>query len=1183
MKLEKIKLSGFKSFVDATTIPIHSNLTAIVGPNGCGKSNIIDAVRWVMGESSAKHLRGGAMTDVIFNGSSGRKPVSMASVELVFNNSEGKLGGEFAQYSQISIKRQVSRDGQSGYFLNGSRCRRKDITDLFLGTGLGSRSYAIIEQGTISRMVEAKPEELRIHIEEAAGISKYKERRNETETRMAHTRENLERLNDVRDEVAKQVSSLQKQAQKAEQFKVLKQQERQLKAELLAMRLQSYQTAAQEIENRVQTVAAEHNRLFIELRDLNTRLETNRTEQKNQQSQLNQTQGLYYQAVADVNRLEQTIQHAKRSHEETRLEIQRANEHAAQALEQLHADKEILAEIGIELGTSEAQKVAFQEQLELLNFQQQALQQQRQQWQNEWENYRLDATKIQTQQQTSQLKIAQIHHQQQQLQLRLEKLREEHAELLARDLNDEILDLTEQIAEVTEQREVITVKLETLQSQIQTHRGQIQLCHESLNTKRAKSHDMQGQIKSLEILQQHAMAKDNQVVNAWLEKYGLNQNARLAELITVETGWELAVETVLARELQAISIKNFAEIALHLGELTDESVAFVGANLCVHPHYDNFDDNDEVVLMESRHTGLPLREKISASVEIENLISGIYCAETLENALIFLPQLQPHESIITQNGIWLGQGWLKTTGKNDTNHGVLQREKNLRELVQQQGILQNEIAESETQLQQATSALEQAELQREDRQKEFNDLTTELSAKNSELRAQETRFAHQQQRLQQIEEEQDDIYLELTESNELLAEIEDAQEQTNEYTQTLNQQSEGLESRRQTLHFQVQQVEQAIQTVQQGLATQNAKIEGLKSSEQLLQKQLTRLELQHHQAVARISELEQKQFDTHAPIELEQEQLVEKIELRATLEKQLKITREQVEQIEKNITQDLEQQLRSQRDLEEQKEKLDALRFELQDCNVRQQTVVEQLNEQYIDSVQILKTLPENANEADWKNKAQNLTEQIERLGTINLTAIDEHQIQDERLKFLTEQHNDLTQALETLTQAIDQINQESRLRFKATFDKINTGLQEKFPKLFGGGQAYLELTSNEILEAGVSIIARPPGKRNSSIHLLSGGEKALTAVALVFSIFELNPAPFCLLDEVDAPLDDANVERFSKMVETMSQSVQFLYISHNKVTMEIAKQLAGVTMKEPGVSRMVAVNIEDAVNLAEI
>ncbi|MDD5215796.1 MAG: chromosome segregation protein SMC, partial [Methylococcales bacterium] len=758
---------------------------------------------------------------------------------------------------------------------------------------------------------------------------------------------------------------------------------------------------------------------------------------------------------------------------------------------------------------------------------------------------------------------------QQQLQQRLEKLREEHVELLASDLNDEILDLTEQIAELSEQRETLTEQLENLQIQIQTAREKIQICQESLNVKRAKIHDVQGQIKSLEVLQQHAMAKDNQTVNAWLKKYGLSENARLAELLTVESGWELAVETVLAQELQAISIENVVEITPFLDELSNESVTFLEASK------NNLDiSNSELPL---------LKNKLQADCKLESFVSGIHCAETLENALNSLPNLQPHESIITKNGIWLGQAWLKITGKNDANHGILQREKNLRELLVQQTQLQAEIIELETQLQQAIGSLKNAELQRENSQEDFNELNAELSAKNSELSAQETRFTHQQQRLQQIEEEQDDIYLQLTESNETLAEIEDSHEQTQAQADFLNQQNDSLESRRHDLQIQTQQLELALQTVQQGLATQNAKIEGLKSSQQLLQKQLTRLELQHHQAVTRISELQQKQSDHHAPIELQQEELVEKIELRTKLESQLKIAREQLEKLEKDITQDLENQLLTQRDLDTQKEKLDALRFELQDCNVRKQTVFEQLNEQNIDAQTVLKTLPENENEANLKSQSQMLNGQIERLGTINLTAIDEYKIQDERLRFLTEQHDDLTQALETLTQAINQIDGESRLRFKATFDKINSGLQEKFPKLFGGGQAYLELTSNEILEAGVTIIARPPGKRNSSIHLLSGGEKALTAVALVFSIFELNPAPFCLLDEVDAPLDDANVGRFSKMVEEMSQAVQFLYISHNKVTMEIAKQLAGVTMKEPGVSRIVAVDIEDAVNLAEI
>ncbi len=345
MKLEKIKLAGFKSFVDPTTIPINGNLTAIVGPNGCGKSNIIDAVRWVMGESSAKHLRGGNMADVIFNGSSGRKPVSIASVELVFDNSEGKAGGEYAKYATISIKRQVSRDGQSLFMLNGSKCRRKDITDLFLGTGLGSRSYAIIEQGTISRMVEAKPEDLRVHIEEAAGVSKYKERRSETETRMRHTRENLERLNDLRDEVEKQIKNLARQAEKAEKYTELKKQERQFKQELLAMRWRNFQRSAQQLEAKLQSIAEEHNRLFVLLRDTEKAMELKRGEQKAQQQHLDSTQAEYTALVAEVSRLEQTIKHNQKSHEETLVEIERLKQQAEHAQAECELDRQQLEEI----------------------------------------------------------------------------------------------------------------------------------------------------------------------------------------------------------------------------------------------------------------------------------------------------------------------------------------------------------------------------------------------------------------------------------------------------------------------------------------------------------------------------------------------------------------------------------------------------------------------------------------------------------------------------------------------------------------------------------------------------------------------------------------------------------------------------------------------------------------------
>ncbi len=509
MKLEKIKLSGFKSFVDPTNIPINGNLIGIVGPNGCGKSNIIDAVRWVMGESSAKHLRGDNMADVIFNGSSARQPVSHASVELVFDNSEGRAGGEFAKYNTISIKRQVSREGQSLYELNNSKCRRKDITDLFLGTGLGSRSYAIIEQGTISRMIEAKPEELRIHIEEAAGISKYKERRHETETRMRHTRENLERLDDLRDEVEKQLNHLHKQAQKAEKYTRLKAEERQYKLELLAMRWQAYQLSAQDIEQKLQTVAENHNQLFLQQQDQDQKITLRRTDYKVQQQQLTKIQGEYYHAVSEVSRLEQIIKHSQQTQEQTNQELVRLRQQAEQSLTSLEDDKLQLEEVAQELLlANESLVTAKTSEAEALVVQQKA-QQRQQAWQQSWETYRTQSASFQKQAEVQKTKISHLQNQNQQMQVRYDRLEQELTDLASTELQEVIDTLKQAVEMIAENRAEMNQQLESLLLRVKELRQQVKEHHDNLYSRRAELHIVNGKISSLELLQQHAMGKDN--------------------------------------------------------------------------------------------------------------------------------------------------------------------------------------------------------------------------------------------------------------------------------------------------------------------------------------------------------------------------------------------------------------------------------------------------------------------------------------------------------------------------------------------------------------------------------------------------------------------------------------------------------------------------------------------------
>jgi chromosome segregation protein len=1175
MKLEKIKLSGFKSFVDHTVIPITSNLTAIVGPNGCGKSNIIDAVRWVMGESSAKHLRGGNMADVIFNGSSGRKPVSTASVELVFNNSEGKLGGEYAEYDTIAIKRQVSRDGQSVYWLNGSRCRRKDITDLFLGTGLGSRSYAIIEQGTISRMVEAKPDELRVHIEEAAGISKYKERRSETETRMNNTRENLERLDDLRDEVEKQIKHLQKQAEKAEKYTQLKQQERQFKVELLAMRWQSYQQAVAQLEARLQTVATEHNRLFVELRDIDSHLENKRADHKTQQQQFNDIQGDYYQIVAEVGRLEQSIKHDERHQEDTVLEMGRSQQQADSSLSELEADRQALEDIKQTLLEAEQSYLLLQEKQDTLLDLQQDAQQQRLIWQEQWNSYQSRHARYKEQAAGYALRIQHLEQQQRQLQSRLDKLSLEREQLQQADLADDIEALEASIEIIENQREDLQTELAELQQQIAQQRQQIKQLHDELHHRRSEQHQLKGKITSLELLQQHAMGKDNKNLSSWLEQVqGITmQSGRLAEYLDVETGWETAVETVLGSYLEAICLEDIAAILPHLPRLTDESLTLFTTQ-----------SNDCQSFGGLAVINQPtLLAKINAPWDLGSLLAGVYCADNLEAAEKLLTTLQAHESVITRDGIWLSKGWLKIQRNKDHKTGVLQREKQLRVFKQQLEQLQQESEEFEQQLADTESQLKTAEQNRESYAQQNSQLDSELSLQNSELSAKSAHLEQQQRRLEQISHEQQDLSFQLNETAEAISETRDLQAEAEDRMTEQAQTKAQLEADNQALQLSQQQTEHAVNEARQQVFSMKAKIDSLRASENLTSRQIERLQQQYQQALARREELESKQQHTRINLIEQKELLAQQAQDKQQVEQRLKTQRQLQETLEAEITELAKQHTRVQRALEAEKEALDKLRFESQESNVRGQTVNEQLKEVDADAEQVLKNLPETAQEAVWKQKVDDLGAQIERLGTINLTAIEEYKAQSERLDFLNTQHADLIEALQTLELAISKIDKESRLRFKETFDKINTGLQEKFPKLFGGGQAYLELTEQDLLESGVNIIARPPGKRNSTIHLLSGGEKALTAVALVFSIFELNPAPFCLLDEVDAPLDDANVGRFSKMVEEMSATVQFLYISHNKVTMEISKQLAGVTMKEPGVSRMVAVDIEEAITMAEV
>ncbi|MES9939580.1 MAG: chromosome segregation protein SMC [Candidatus Thiodiazotropha sp. 6PLUC1] len=1167
MRLEKIKLAGFKSFVDPTTVPIPSNLVGIVGPNGCGKSNVIDAVRWVMGESSAKMLRGESMADVIFNGSTARKPVGAATIELMFDNAEGRAGGQYAQYSQISVKRQVSRDGQSLYYLNNVRCRRRDITDLFLGTGLGPRSYSIIEQGMISRLIEARPEDLRTFLEEAAGISKYKERRRETENRIRHTRENLERLTDLRDEVAKQLQHLQRQAATAEKYQLLKKEERQTKAELLALRWRTLDNDLQQRERKIAELQNHLEAALAEQRKLESVIETDREKHTEANDLFNEVQGRFYSLGADISGLEQAIQFAR----DTMRQQQQDLEQVEQAFQESEAhraqDEERLTELDNNLQTEEPLLMEAREDelrlSEVLNKAEQAMQS----WQAEWEQFNQQAAEPAQSAQVERTRINHLEQQGSNLERRLQRFDEELARLDDSRLLGEIAELETEESGQKEEVEILHNQLSEMVEQINQQRDLNSQEMNQLDQARAELQSNKGRQASLDALQQAALGESGTDMALWLEQAQLKTAQRLAQQIKVAPQWQQAVEVVLGFYLQAVCVDNLEQLQAHLPQL----------------------EKGVVTLWEERATDSEplhpdaLSTQIEAPWDLHGLLAGVRMVDDLDTALHRRHSLNSGESLITPDGIWVGRNWLRITRESDENAGVLGREEELRSLKETLQQQQHQVTTLADHLEQGRERLKQLEQEREQSQTRFNQLNRALSEIRSNLSGKRTRADHLRQRREQLQQEQKEIAEQIETDQMLMEETRQRLHAALESIETLGSRRESLVKNRDDLRNQVTEAREKLNQQRTATHQRELQVESMRTVHASLKQNLERARSQLSHLSQRRDELKHSLDSADVPIQQQLQDLNIKLEERTGVERELNQVRQGLEDVDGHLRKSEQQRHQAEQLVQERREKLNQARLQSQEVTVRCSTLKEQLNEEGLDTEDLFKTMPEDANEQTWQQKAESLASRIQRLGPINLAAIDEYQEQSERLKYLEEQHADITNSLETLENAIRKIDRETRTRFKETFDKVNSGIKELFPRLFGGGHAYLELTGEDLLDTGVTVMARPPGKRNASIHLLSGGEKALTAVAMVFAIFQLNPAPFCMLDEVDAPLDDANVGRFCEMVKSMSDQVQFIFITHNKITMEIAHQLSGVTMHEPGVSRLVTVDVEEAAQLAAL
>ena len=1168
MRLSKIKLAGFKSFVDPTTIPLPTNLTGIVGPNGCGKSNTIDAVRWVMGESSAKHLRGDSMTDVIFNGSNSRKPVGQASIELIFDNSDGTLGGQYAQYNEISIKRTVTRDGQSLYHLNGTRCRRRDITDIFLGTGLGPRSYAIIEQGTISRIIEAKPEELRVFLEEAAGISKYKERRRETETRIRHTRDNLDRLNDLREELEKQLNHLQRQAATAERYKQLKQEERVLKGQLQALRWRSLNSDAQKQEHQIHEQETALEAQVARQRSAEAGIESKREAHVEASEHFNTVQSEYYGIGADIARLEQTIQHARERYTQQRQDLEQLERSWNEAQVHQESDHRKIEELQGKLLELEPQHLQAKEAEELSAAALAEAEQAMQEWQATWDRFNQEANEPS---QTAQVERARIQHLEQQvgqLQQRLGRIEEEQSNLSGGNLDEELEMLREQVAEGELRSAGFQERLSGCIEQINRQREQNHQDNQELDQLRTRLQSQRGRHASLEALQQAALGKRQGAVTEWLAKQGLGEARRLAQGVSVADGWERAVECVLGDNLEAVCVDGMDPILGTLGSLEHGSLAL-------------FDTRANASAAGAGTS--TLLSQVSSEWPLDSLLGSVYVAEDLSSALTQRSRLAAHESVITRDGVWLGNGWLRVARDADERAGVLHREQELKEL-----------AEAIAGLDEQVEALQQRQEEGRQRQRELEEereaIQADLNEANRRHTEQKSQLSGKQARQEQIANRRERLQSEASELQEQIGQAETQMLSSRrslhtalERMEELAQQREELASRRDVLRDTLEQSRERARTDREQAQELTVRIQTMRTELDSTQQGLERMNQQLGQLAERREELKLALAEGDSPITLKAEELEALLERRMAVENRLTEARRTVGDIDHAIRELETERHSAEQQAQNIRSNLERMRMGWQEMSVRRQTLQEQVGEAGFEIEALLQELPEQADIGAWEQELEAIGQRIQRLGPINLAAIEEYEQQSERKNYLDAQNADLLEAMETLENAIRKIDRETRTRFKETFDKVNAGLQAKFPRLFGGGHAYLELTGDDLLDTGVTVMARPPGKRNSTIHLLSGGEKALTAVALVFSIFELNPSPFCMLDEVDAPLDEANVGRFCKLVKEMSDQVQFIFITHNKATMELATTLTGVTMHEPGVSRIVAVDVDEAVELAAV
>ena len=1177
MRLNSIKLSGFKSFAEPTNFVLPGQLIGVVGPNGCGKSNIMDAVRWVLGESKASELRGESMQDVIFNGTTTRKPASRSSVELVFDNADHRAGGQWGQFAEIAVKRVLTRDGTSSYYLNNQPVRRRDVQDVFLGTGLGPRAYAIIGQGTISRIIESKPEELRLFLEEAAGVSKYKERRRETANRISDTRENLTRVEDILRELNANLDRLEKQAEVAQRYNKLHA-DGNLKQQQIWF-LKRSEAEAEQLKIKVdaeKSVNALESRV-ADLRHIEADLEVIRQAHYSAGDQVNQAQGKLYEANAEVGRLESEIRFVVdgRLRVEQRL-IQLKEQTEQWALRQEHS--------AAELESLSTQAIDAEEKAELLAAQSEeqvdqlpTLEETLRQAQGKANEQRTIVSQVQQQIQVLAADQRNIEEQSRALSLRQDRLTADRQALSAPD-EARLGSLKTQLSDAQEAQFEAEARLQELAESVPQLDEERRARQQSVNTESSSRADLSARVEALKALQEKV--KTDGKLKPWLAKHGLDSLQGLWSRIHIEQGWENALEAALRERLGALEVSRLDMVRGFAG--TDGRDAPPAKLSFYTPPQSSGAGNLNAAIGLQPLTDLLRLNDAGQSALMSDWLQGCYTADKLEDALVARDKLQAGEVIYVKSGHGITQHSVSFYAQDSEQSGLLGRAQEIENLDKQlkaqilisdearYALVRSEAAYADAAQRLGTARRDFAEGQSRTHELQVDVLRQTQLAEQSRARSEqikadmgevEAQLDDLQERKATAEARFEELDMQLADSQERHAQLDDRVIETERKLAESREQQRALERQSQEAQF--------------ALRSLASRREELARSIQIAAQQAETISMEEQRAKDELSRL----TDAAA-----QAGLQSALDVKLEREADLGSKRSQYDGLTNNLRASDERRLQLEREL-------DPLRQRITECQLKEQAArlgFEQYAQLLLDVQADLDAVALSIEMGNIKitglqGEVDRINRDIQALGAVNLAALDELSTARERKQFLDAQSADLNEAMTTLEDAIKKIDGETRELLASTFAAVNEHFGRMFPELFGGGNAKLMMTGEEILDAGVQVMAQPPGKKNQTIHLLSGGEKALTAIALVFAIFQLNPAPFCLLDEVDAPLDDANTERYAKLVSSMSKKTQFLFISHNKIAMEMAEQLIGVTMQEQGVSRIVAVDMESALNLAEV